>query len=133
MSLGKKLCSIASGETPSNLAQKIWETMEESLQKFTEQTHEKGCSTVFVNVPSNIIEELQNIAKINDIEFCYWYQNSKGHPGVENQDIGIIAWDIGSFLQKYPFKVSMYVMIVTLKDSEKISVHIQSILDEDEK
>lgn len=125
MSFGKKLCSKASDERYSEISKKIWDSMKQPLLDFATETKEPGCTIIFINISDSVIQEITKIAKTEEIELYYWYPGSAGHPGVEGQDLGLIAWNIDLFLRIYPFKVSPNILFVTLNESDKIDVEMR--------
>lgn len=122
MSLGKELCSKSSIKNYSETAEKIWNSMKQPLLDFANETKEDGCTIVFLNIPDSDIQELKKIAEKEELVLYYWYPDSPGHPGVKNQDLGIISWNIDYFLQKYPFKVSTNILLVTLNKKDEIEI-----------
>lgn len=122
---GHELNSIClEANTKTRLAQNIWDVMKEPLREFARKTGERGCSIVFCGVSESDIQSVKNLAVKEGIELFYWYQGSQGHPGVENTDIGVLAWDSDWFFTQYPFKVSLNVLFVQLSADNKISVNM---------
>ena len=127
MSFGKELCLKSSVKGYSEIAKKVWNSMKQPLLDFASETKQPGCTIVFVNISDSIIQDIKKIAEADELTLYYWYPGEAGHPGVKNQDLGIVAWDIGLFLRLYPFKVSPNILLVTLKESDEIDVEMRKV------
>ena len=107
MSFGEEL-RIAKDE----YAIATWECIKPYLKDISYLRGEPGCSIHFGNIPSAIIKKIGEIAELEDIRFGYWTVGSKEHPGGDS-DIGMLAWDIDTFLSMYPLKVSPTILFVS--------------------
>lgn len=122
MKLGQELCNLSSEREKK--VEEVWNLMQEVLRRFAKKTGERGCNVFFDGVSEEAIEELIRLASEEDIELINWNSPKEpGHPGGNFEQIGIMVWDRSWYLSKYPFKVSLFSMLVSV-EGDMVEVEI---------